>query len=65
VANAGGLISIAEEQHGYHPAAARRRVRQISDTLHQIFDEAEASGTTPLTAALEIARQRLAAASAA
>ena len=59
VANAGGLINIAEEQHGYDPATARRRVREIRDTLHQIFDEAEASGTTPLTAALEIARQRL------
>jgi leucine dehydrogenase len=59
VANAGGLINIAEEQHGYHPAVARRRVRQIGDTLHQIFDEADASGTTPLTAAVEIARQRL------
>ena len=63
VANAGGLINIAEEQHEYSPAAARRRVRQISDTLHRIFDEAEASRTTPLTAALEIARQRLAVAS--
>lgn len=59
VANAGGLINIAEEQHGYNPAVARRRVRQISDTLHQIFDEARASGTTPLTAALQIARERL------
>jgi leucine dehydrogenase len=59
VANAGGLISIAEEQQGYDPAAARRRVQRIRDTLHQIFDEAEASGTTPLTAAMEIARQRL------
>ena len=61
VANAGGLINIAEEQHGYDPATARRRVRQIGDTLHRIFDEADASGTTPLTAAVEIARQRLAA----
>ena len=59
VANAGGLINIAEEQHGYNPAAARRRVHQIGDTLHQIFDESERSGTTPLIAALEIARQRL------
>jgi leucine dehydrogenase len=59
VANAGGLINIAEEQHGYHPAEARRRVRQISDTLRQIFDEAETTGTTPLTAAMAIARKRL------
>jgi leucine dehydrogenase len=63
VANAGGLINIAEEQHGYNPAVARRRVRGIGDTLHEIFDEAEASGTTPLTAAMAVARARLARAS--
>jgi leucine dehydrogenase len=60
VANAGGLINIAEEQNGYHPGAAGRRVRRIGETLRQIFDEADASGATPLTAALEIARKRLA-----
>jgi leucine dehydrogenase len=59
VANAGGLINIAEEQRGYDPAAARPRVRQISDTLHHIFGEADAMGTTPLAAALAIARKRL------
>ncbi|MGO9495975.1 MAG: Glu/Leu/Phe/Val family dehydrogenase [Solirubrobacteraceae bacterium] len=59
VANAGGLINIAEEQNGYNPATARRRVRQIGDTLSQIFDEAQATDATPLTAALAIARKRL------
>ena len=59
VANAGGIINIAEELHGYDPAAARQRVRGIADTLQQIFDQADQSGTTPLTAAVEIARQRL------
>ncbi len=59
VANAGGLINIAEEQNGYNPTAAGRRVRRIGDTISQIFDEADATGATPLTAALEIARKRL------
>jgi len=59
VANAGGLINIAEEQNGYSPTAAGRRVRLIGDTLRQIFDEADTTGETPLTAALEIARKRL------
>ena len=59
VANAGGLINIAEELNGYHPAAAGRRVRRIGDAISQIFDEADATGATPLTAALEIARKRL------
>jgi leucine dehydrogenase len=60
VANAGGLINIAEEQNGYNPTIAGRRVRGIGDTMRQIFDEADATGATPLTAALEIARKRLA-----
>ena len=65
VVNSGGLINVAEELHGYHPAAVRRRVRGIADTLRTIFDDADAIGTTPLTAAVEIARQRLAVAPAA
>jgi leucine dehydrogenase len=61
VVNAGGLINIAEELGEYDPATARHRVRRISDTLRQIFDDAEAIGATPLTAAMELARRRLAA----
>ena len=60
VVNAGGLINIAEELGGYDPAAARARVRGIADTLRQIFDDAEAIRATPLTAAMELARRRLA-----
>jgi leucine dehydrogenase len=59
VANAGGLINIAEEVGGYDPGAARRRVRAVGDTLRQIFDRAQAAGRSPLAAAMEIARQRL------
>ncbi len=61
VVNAGGLINIAEEIGSYDPAAARRRVRGIAGTLGQIFEHAEAMGATPLTAAMELARRRLAA----
>ena len=60
VVNAGGLINIAEELRGYEPAAARGRVRGIADTLRQIFDDAESMSATPLTAAMELARRRLA-----
>jgi leucine dehydrogenase len=60
VVNAGGLINIAEELRGYEPASARRRVRGIADTLQQIFDAAASIGATPLTAAMELARRRLA-----
>jgi leucine dehydrogenase len=64
VVNAGGLINIAEELGEYDPATAHRRVRAIGDTLRRIFDEAEASGTTPLAAAMELASRRLAEAQA-
>ena len=64
VTNAGGLINIAEEIGGYEPARARHRVQGISDTLQQIFDHADSIGATPLTAALELARGRLAASGA-
>ncbi|MDQ6776724.1 MAG: Glu/Leu/Phe/Val dehydrogenase family protein [Actinomycetota bacterium] len=64
VVNAGGLINVAEELYGYDPAAVRRRVRGIADTLRRILDDADAVGATPLTAAMELARRRLAAAHA-
>ena len=60
VVNAGGLINIAEELGGYDAATARRRVRAIGETLHTIFAHAERMDATPLTAAMELARRRLA-----
>jgi leucine dehydrogenase len=59
VANAGGLINIAEEFGGYDRAAARARVRGIGDTLREIFDRSAATGQTPLAAAMDLARARL------
>jgi leucine dehydrogenase len=64
VANAGGIINIAEELGGYDPAAARRRVRGIGEILLDIFDRADSGGTTPLAAAMDLARARLGAQSA-
>jgi leucine dehydrogenase len=60
VANAGGLINISEEAGGYDPAAARRRVQAIGDTLREIFRRADSEGRTPLAAAMQLARRRLA-----
>jgi leucine dehydrogenase len=60
VANAGGLINIGCEQGGYDATIARRRVQGIAATLHEIFDRAESDGSTPLAAALDLARARLA-----
>jgi leucine dehydrogenase len=61
VANAGGIINISVELEdtGYDAKLARRRVQEIGDTLRAIYDAA-ATGMTPLTAAMELARRRLA-----
>jgi len=62
VVNAGGIINIAVElePEGYSPERARARVLAIGETLAAVFDMAESSGTTPLAAAQDLARRRLA-----
>jgi len=64
VANAGGIVNIAEELGGYDPARARRRVLRIGPTVSGVLEEARAEGTTPLAAALARAGRRLAAVTA-
>jgi leucine dehydrogenase len=61
VANAGGIINIAVEleREGYDPARARTRVRGIADTLRRIYDDAQTARTTPLAAAMALARLNL------
>src|SRR3954449_7177779 len=58
VCNAGGIINIAVElePEGYSPERADARVRAVGDTLRQIFDGAEAAGSTQLQAPLEPGR---------
>jgi leucine dehydrogenase len=62
VANAGGIVNIAIELEpgGYVPERAEPAVRAIGDTMRRILDDAAAIGATPLTAAMELARRRLA-----
>jgi leucine dehydrogenase len=62
VVNAGGIINISVElePEGYDPRRARARVRGIADTLRRIFDDAESTATSPLDAAMALARERLA-----
>ena len=61
VANAGGIlnISVELEPEGYDPVRAETRVRTIGDTVRTVLDHAEATGATPLAAAMEIARRRV------
>jgi leucine dehydrogenase len=63
IANAGGVINIAEEPHGYDRARAYARIRTIHDTLLAVFDRAEADGTTTAAAADLLAEERIAAVS--
>jgi leucine dehydrogenase len=62
VANAGGIINIAVEfePEGYAPDRAGTRVRAVGDTARAVLDHADATGATPLAAAMEIARRRVA-----
>jgi leucine dehydrogenase len=62
VANAGGVVNISVElePEGYDTARAETRVRAVGDTVRTVLDHAEATGTTPLAAAAEIARRRVA-----
>ncbi len=62
VVNAGGIVNIAVEfaPGGYDEARADADVRAIAGTVTTVLDEAEATGTTPLAAAMVIARRRIA-----
>jgi glutamate dehydrogenase/leucine dehydrogenase len=61
VANAGGIINIAEEVHGYDARRAAQRIAAIRTTTTEVLELAEASGTTPAEAADHLAEQRIAA----
>jgi leucine dehydrogenase len=63
VVGAGGVIhATAVELRGETPAQATVRVQHIADTLAAVFDAADRSGATPLAAAQDLARARIAAA---
>jgi leucine dehydrogenase len=66
VANAAGIINIAVElrPEGYDPRQARADVHRIGDTTRLVLDEAARAGTTPLGAAMTLARRRVAEAAA-
>ena len=60
LANAGGIINIAEEAHGYDRARVVKAVGQIRDTTTLVIERAKARGITPLAAAEELVAKRLA-----
>jgi leucine dehydrogenase len=60
IANAGGLINIGVELEGYDRTRARQRATAIEQTLLGLLRDAERSRTTPLAAAYQVARGRIA-----
>ena len=60
VVNAGGLIQVADEIHGYCEPRARARASQIFETTHLIFALADQEGVPPGQAADRHAEQRMA-----
>ena len=60
VANAGGIINIAEEFVGYDPRQALTRAAEIEDTTTRVFALARQLGVAPGRAAETMARRRIA-----
>ena len=59
VVNAGGVINIAEERHGYDRARAEQRIRGIHDTVLEVLDLADAERCTTAAAADRVAERRI------
>jgi valine dehydrogenase (NAD+) len=60
VVNAGGVIQVADEIHGFDFERAKQRAGQIYDTTRQILHLAEAEGVPPVVAADRLAERRMA-----
>lgn len=61
IVNSGGLIHVCAELRGHPEARVDELVDSIGATIARVLDEADQTGTTPLSAALELAEARLAA----
>ena len=62
VINAGGLINVEDELHGYDSERAHAKAAAIADTLREVFAIAAREGITPGEAADHLAESRIAAA---
>lgn len=58
VANAGGLIAVSDELHGFNSQRVERSIERIGETLQEIYARAAAAGTNTLIAAQELAAER-------
>ncbi|MBV9164949.1 MAG: Glu/Leu/Phe/Val dehydrogenase [Solirubrobacterales bacterium] len=59
VVNAGGLIAVSDELHGFDSERVERSIERIGETLGEIYARAAAAGTNTLIAAQELAAERL------
>ncbi len=59
VVNAGGLIQVADELHGFDFERARARASLIFETTREVFALAASDGVPPAVAADRIAEQRM------
>ncbi|WP_418957906.1 Leu/Phe/Val dehydrogenase [Streptomyces tritici] len=60
VVNAGGVIQVADELHGFDFDRCKKKATKIFDTTLEIFARAKADGVPPAAAADRIAEQRMA-----
>ncbi|MFI6943844.1 Leu/Phe/Val dehydrogenase [Streptomyces sp. NPDC050418] len=60
VVNAGGVIQVADELHGFDFDRCKAKASKIYDTTLAIFDRARTDGIPPAAAADRIAEQRMA-----
>ncbi|MGA5193939.1 Leu/Phe/Val dehydrogenase [Streptomyces exfoliatus] len=60
VVNAGGVIQVADELHGFDFDRCKAKATKIFDTTLEIFARAKADGIPPASAADRIAEQRMA-----
>ncbi|GHH37959.1 Leu/Phe/Val dehydrogenase [Streptomyces candidus] len=60
VVNAGGVIQVADELHGFDFDRCRKKAAKIFDTTLEIFARAKSDGVPPVAAADRIAEQRMA-----
>jgi leucine dehydrogenase len=58
VINAGGLIAVEDELHGFDSGRVERSIERIGDTLNEIYDRAARENTNTLIAAQQLAVER-------
>ena len=57
--NAGGVIQVSDELHGFDFERAKRKTAAIFDTTKAVFELADAEGVPPVTAADRLAERRI------